>query len=518
MKWRFPDTGRLSATANITLDDVLLETQARGLAPRTVRLLQFEPAAELVGYHQSLREEVRLDFCRQAGIDVNRRLTGGGAIFFDASQIGWEIICDKDFFGAGVAGPGLFRRFSEPIIKALNELGLDARFRPRNDVEIDGRKISGTGGTEREGAFLFQGTLLVDFDVETMMRALRIPIEKLEKRELASAQDRVTYLKRELGYVPDRASLKRLIKESFEATFGTELVESGLTDEEQRLFDERLANYESADWIDKVRLPAGERPTVVVNHMTPGGLIKALFAVDTRAEVIRSALFTGDFFVYPQRAIFDLEALLKDAPLDENILAGKIAKFFETEKVNIPAVGPGDFVAIIAQAREKLKLLDLGVPAEQVNDVFVVCSPFTEILEKTPGTLLLPYCAKPLECEYRYTKECVECEGCGIGDAYRLARERGLDVTTITNFEDLIETLGRLRENGADSYIGCCCESFYVKHMKDFEAAGLPGVLLNIDNETCFDLGKMSDAYEGRFESETALNVRLLEKILDVVL
>jgi len=517
MKWRLLDTGHLGAAENIALDDVLLEAKARGVAPPTLRLLQFEPPAVLVGYHQSLGQEVRLDFCRAEGIDVNRRLTGGGAIFFDRTQLGWEIISDKSFFGAGVAGPQLFRRLSEPIIKTLNALGLEARFRPRNDVEVDGRKISGTGGTERDGAFLFQGTLLVDFDVATMMRALRIPVEKLKKRELASARERVTCLRRELGYVPARERLKALIKENVEAAFGITLVEGGLCEEEERTFEERRSAFAAASWVDKVKLPADGRPTVVVSRATPGGTIKVVLTVDLRARAIRSALITGDLFASPPRAILELEALLKDTPLDEKVVAGKIGDFFATRRVHIAGVGPGDFVAIIAAASEKLYLVAFGVPPRQINDVFLVNGSFAEVINKRPSCLLVPYCAKPLTCEYRHRKECVECEGCGVGDAYRLAREHGLGVTTITDFEDLKKTLGQLKENGAGSYIGCCCESFYVKHMEDFAAAALAGVLVNIDNETCFDLGRAADAYRGRFESETALNIPLLKKVLDVL-
>jgi len=66
----------------------------------------------------------------------------------------------------------------------LRHLGIRAYFRPRNDIEIQGRKISGTGGTELSRAILFQGTLLVDFDVDEMLRALRIPTENFRTKRL----------------------------------------------------------------------------------------------------------------------------------------------------------------------------------------------------------------------------------------------------------------------------------------------------------------------------------------------
>ena len=85
------------------------------------------------------------------------------------------------------------------MVTALRILGVESGFRPRNDIEVNGRKISGTGGTESDGAFLFQGTMLIDFDVDTMLKSLRIPIEKLKAKEIDSIRERVTCLNWEIG-------------------------------------------------------------------------------------------------------------------------------------------------------------------------------------------------------------------------------------------------------------------------------------------------------------------------------
>ena len=73
----------------------------------------------------------------------------------------------------------LFKTLCTPVIMALDSFGIKSTFRPRNDIEIKGRKISGTGGTESDDAFLFQGTMLTAFDVDTMLRSLRIPVDTL---------------------------------------------------------------------------------------------------------------------------------------------------------------------------------------------------------------------------------------------------------------------------------------------------------------------------------------------------
>jgi lipoate-protein ligase A len=107
------------------------------------------------------------------------------------------------------------------------------------------------------------------------------------------------------------------------------------------------------------------------------------------------------------------------------------------------------------------------------------------------------------------------CKECTVGDAYRLAFETNMKPITITSFEDLITTLKELKRIKAPAYIGCCCEQFFTKHQDAFESAGIPAILLDINNETCYDLGKAAFAYRGEFESQTSLNLKLLKKVLD---
>src|SRR4030042_3564927 len=94
---RLLDTGALSAAENMALDEVLLELKAQERIPHTLRFLQFSRPSVLVGHHQSVEEEVRLDYCRDKSIEINRRLTGGGALYWGKAELGWEIdISQKD--------------------------------------------------------------------------------------------------------------------------------------------------------------------------------------------------------------------------------------------------------------------------------------------------------------------------------------------------------------------------------------------------------------------------------------
>ncbi|MCK4396859.1 lipoate--protein ligase, partial [candidate division WOR-3 bacterium] len=140
-KWRLLDTGIRKAAENIALDDAILEAHSKGFIPNTLRWLQFSPEAVLVGYHQSIEKEIRVDFCQKKGIEINRRITGGGAIYFDGTQLGWELFASKDDVGVSVISELLFEEICEGVIRGLKKIGLNASFRPKNDIEIKGRKI-----------------------------------------------------------------------------------------------------------------------------------------------------------------------------------------------------------------------------------------------------------------------------------------------------------------------------------------------------------------------------------------
>ncbi len=515
-KWRLLDTGKLTAAENIALDETLLEAKKNnGNIPNTVRFMQFSPPAVLLGYHQSLAQEIRADFCKKAGIGINRRITGGGAIFFDETQLGWEIICEKQLFNVGVADTDFFKRLSQPLISALNKMGITASFRQRNDIEIKGRKISGTGGTEEGDIFLFQGTLLVDFDVETMLKALRIPIAKLKDKEIDTAKERVTCLKWELGCVPEINELKKILKEGFEEAFDICLEPEGLSKEEETLFLEKKNMFTSQSWINKIRLPKDEQQMLYSIHKADGGLIRVSLMINLTHNRIQSIVITGDFFAYPKGIILDLEAELKDVSIDEKIISEKVKAFFEKKQPQIPGVSASDFISAVNKALEKINIAQFGIPLLLANRIFTVNGSFAETIKKSPRYLLLPYCAKSLVCDFRYKKSCTECGNCSVSDAYTLGRKSNMWVTTITSFEDLMVTLEEFKSQGVSSYVGCCCEAFYTKHISDFERSGISAVLIDIDDTTCYELGKEKEAYLGNFESQTSVNIDLLQKVLD---
>lgn len=511
--WRLLDTGPRSAAENMTLDETLLELRASGKIPPTLRFLQFSNPTVLVGHHQSVEEEVRLGYCRSHGIEINRRLTGGGALYWGEKELGWEIYISRGDPRISSSIEDLYRKMGEAAALGFRHLGVRAYFRPRNDIEIQGRKISGMGGTEFSGAILFQGTLLVDFDVNEMLRSLRIPTEKLQDKEIESVKDRVTCLKWELGRTTSIQTIKASLARGFEEAFGVKFENESLTLEEENICKTKLPYFSSYDYVFQTRNSLPRRKTVSSLLKAPGGLVRISIALDSKARVINQILITGDFFAYPKRTIFDLESFLKNSKATTSNIRDMVRSFFAREKPKIPGVGENHLIQAIEEALQKVDLLPEGFSEEETHHLFPVLKPFQEV--KKPEVLLLPYCAKQVECVYRNAKGCDECGRCSVGDAAQMARSFGMNPVTIQNYEELESTLLGLKYSGATKFIGSCCEPFYGKHRPDFERIGLPGILVDVERSTCYDLGKEKEALKGHFENQTHLNLPLLKRVME---
>ena len=351
--WRLLDTGSLSAAHNMALDKVILSARSRNLVPNTVRFLQFSPQCVLVGYHQAVELEVEEEYCRNKGIEINRRITGGGNLYWgDESQLGWELFAPRDSAGIPNRLEDMYRLMCERAIAGLKRLGVTASYRPANDIEVNGRKISGTGGTEIGDAFLYQGTLLTDFDVDTMIASLKLPIKKLEDKQIKSFKNRVIDLKEVLGYLPPMQEIKKAMAEGFADVLEVDLVPGGLTAAEQAMLEEELPQFQSPEWIYGLRTPQQDNELKRAEYKSTGGLIKVSLRLDQTRKVIKSAFITGDFFAYPERSILDLEAVLKNTSSEAPKVQEVVNTFFDTHKVRIPGVKPEDFTQALINAIE----------------------------------------------------------------------------------------------------------------------------------------------------------------------
>jgi lipoate-protein ligase A len=347
--FRIIDTGVREGRANIAFDAALIEERQADRVPDTIRFMSFPPTV-LIGRHQDLSRELDLDYCAKHRIGTVRRITGGGAIYLDEGQLGWELVFHRASLGIA-ALPDLAREICNAAAAGLQSLGVDARFRPRNDIEVDGRKISGTGGFYDGDILIYQGTVLVDLNAQRMVSALRVPQGKLAKRDLDSAAQRVITLKELLGpNTPDLELIKIALIKGFKDVLGIEAEYGEITEGEERLareyFDEEIGTEEFLREIDN---PAADERVLAGTHTGAGGTIDAFLKLEGPTQsVLQRVLISGDFFVTPPRVVFDLESALQGVRLDE--VDPAIEQFFDETEVDTLSVTPADFKASIANA------------------------------------------------------------------------------------------------------------------------------------------------------------------------
>ena len=348
--WRCIDS-RMTVAENMAVDKVMLTSRSKGWAPDTLLFLQFTPCA-LVGYHQSVELEVEEEYCREHSIEVQRRLTGGGAIYMHEGTLGWAVYADKQTPFIPSDRAELFARMCGCVALGLSRLGVDAKFRPKNDIEVHGRKISGTGGTELDSAFMFTGSLLIDFDVDTMIRCLKLPIKKLEDKQVASFRQRVTSLRQEMGYVPDLEVVKKALLDGFGEGLGLTFAAGDFNHEERVLLEQEAGRLRSQAWIRGGRTLAQDSALKISDYKAPGGLIRIAVLLDRNRNRIKSAFITGDFFAYPERSILDLEAALRNSSSLPADVHGNVRYFFTTNNITIPGVSADHMAEALCQAIE----------------------------------------------------------------------------------------------------------------------------------------------------------------------
>ena len=174
-----------------------------------------------IGYFQDAAQEIDLPFCRAAGIPFMRREVGGGATYLDENQIFYQLIWKKEnrFFPRAV--DDIFPWFSEAPVETYQAFGIQAEYRPVNDIiTAEGRKIAGQGGGNIGECMVFVGGILFDFDCKTMSRVLKVPDEKFRDRVYETMEENLTTVKKELGTLPAREEVVTVLRDRFEKRLG----------------------------------------------------------------------------------------------------------------------------------------------------------------------------------------------------------------------------------------------------------------------------------------------------------
>ncbi len=245
MRWRVFPFSEGTAFFNMALDEALIETISQG-APPVIRFYGWKPDAVSIGYFQSLYYEVDVERCRSDGVDVVRRITGGGAVFHsNEGEITYSIIAPQKLFPDDIIKS--YKEICAPIISALSALGLKAEFVPINDIVVEGRKISGNAQTRRKGVLLQHGTLLYKVDVDRMFSYLKVPDEKIRDKIVANVKERVTAVQNFCDV--SREEVYRALLDAF--VEGKEWEFSSPSPHELMLAGRLEQKYASPEWVAK---------------------------------------------------------------------------------------------------------------------------------------------------------------------------------------------------------------------------------------------------------------------------
>jgi lipoate-protein ligase A len=249
-KWRLLGLDTHDAYTNMATDEALARLVGAGVSENTIRLYTWKPSAVSIGYFQILEEEVDVEACRSLGFDIVRRMTGGGAVYHDTNgEITYSLVARQGHPSIPSDIADSYATICGGIVAALNDLGVNAGFKPINDIVVGDKKISGNAQTRRFGAIVQHGTVLMDADVRTMFKVLKVGLDKISDKAIKSAEERVTTIRRELGSETGFERVAEALKGGFSKTLNIELVEGRLNEEERKLRNQlREQKYATRRW------------------------------------------------------------------------------------------------------------------------------------------------------------------------------------------------------------------------------------------------------------------------------
>lgn len=244
--WQLIPAAPRSPQMNMALDEVLTLRVGRGARQPTLWIWGWSGPCVVLGRFQSVRNEVNEEAAREHGVELVRRISGGGAMFIEPQgAITYSIIAPEEIV-RGMSFPESYAFFDAWVVAALRELGVDAWYVPLNDITSSGGKIGGAAQARRGGAVLHHTTMAYQMNVPLMLQVLRIGQEKLSDKGMRSAEKRVGPLRQQTE-LPRDAIIAHLIGH-FRRGFG--LTEGALTPDETAEAEQRVEEkFGTHDWI-----------------------------------------------------------------------------------------------------------------------------------------------------------------------------------------------------------------------------------------------------------------------------
>ncbi|PEA54205.1 lipoate--protein ligase [Bacillus pseudomycoides] len=278
----------------------------------TYLLFYINEPSIIIGKNQNTVEEINADYVREKGIHVVRRLSGGGAVYHDLGNLNFSFITkdDGDSFHN-------FKKFTEPVTVALGKLGINAELSGRNDILAEGRKISGNAQFLTKGRMFSHGTLLFDSEIDHVVSALNVKLDKIQSKGIKSIRSRVANIAEFLNEKITIEEFKQLLLENiFEGK--SEIPTYELTEEDwkeiHKISEERYRNW---DW------NYGKSPKFNLQHSHRFPVGQVDVRLEVQKGVVSECKIYGDFFGVED--VGDIEERLSGKVFDKEAFAAALA-------------------------------------------------------------------------------------------------------------------------------------------------------------------------------------------------
>ncbi|MCB2209712.1 lipoate--protein ligase [bacterium] len=291
------ETNSLDPTWNLAFEEYCLKELVQ--YERIMMLWQNDNAI-IIGRYQNAENEVNLEAAKALDTKIVRRPSGGGAVYHDMGNLNYTFIYPIE---------GLnrldFSIYAEPMVKALNNIGVPAEIKGRNDLLLDGKKISGTAQRIYKGRLMHHGTLLYDSDLDALESVLQVDSAKIASKGVASIRSRVTNIKEHLpeGKFPDVQAFWQALLDAFAEEESVKHIEP-TPDMLAEVATLQKEKYLSWDW-NFGRAPAFEYKN---SHRFPNGKLE--IQVNVTKGRIEEIKVSGDFMGLVE--LEPLEAALTD--------------------------------------------------------------------------------------------------------------------------------------------------------------------------------------------------------------
>ena len=278
MEWRLIKDSYHTGFMNMAIDEATMIAHREGLVPPTIRFYQWSPAAVSLGYFQDLKKEIDIGACKNMGIDIVRRPTGGKAVLHD-KELTYSFVIRESHPLVNDSILETYKKISGGIIRGLSYLGIKAELVPlreklkstpsgneakskiphsdiksicfsvpsQYEVQVEGKKIVGSAQVRKREIVLQHGSLLIELEKDKLFSVFNFPSAKI--REKLKTGFKATSLEEILKKKINFSELSEIFPRGFEEEFGARLVEGKLTKQEEKISKDLLENkYSTYEW------------------------------------------------------------------------------------------------------------------------------------------------------------------------------------------------------------------------------------------------------------------------------